>query len=52
VDSDQLPTDRLQMAALVALAVADIEFREEIDIDLLLASFMRTAWPTNRCEQQ
>ncbi len=47
-----MPTDPLQLAALVALAVADVQLRDEADLEVLLESFMRSAWPSRRCEQQ
>ena len=49
---EQMPTDPLQLAALVALAVADIQLREDIDTNALIHDFRRTAWPSKRCEQQ
>jgi hypothetical protein len=52
VASDTWPKDPLAAAALVALVVADINDREDLDFEILLSGFARTAWPTPRSQAQ
>ena len=52
VDFEVWPKDPVAAAALVALVLADIGDRDERDMQVLLYSFVRTAWPSQRCQNQ
>lgn len=52
MDFEVWPKDPVAAAALVALVLADIGDRDERDLDVLLYSFLRTAWPSQRAQDQ
>ena len=52
MDFEVWPKDPVAAAALVALVLADIGDRDERDMQVLLYSFVRTAWPSQRCQNQ
>jgi hypothetical protein len=52
VDFEVWPRDPVAAAALVALVLADIGDRDERDQEVLLYSFVRTAWPSMRAQNQ
>jgi hypothetical protein len=52
VDFEVWPKDPVAAAALVGLVLADIADREPRDLDVLLYSFLRTSWPSQRAQNQ
>ena len=50
--SDTWPTDPRAAAALVALAVDDVNNLDDEGRDALLSDFLRAAWPTPRTQRQ
>ena len=52
MDFEIFPTDPGAAQALVALVLADIDEGEHDDRDQLLYSFERTAWPSQRAQNQ
>jgi hypothetical protein len=53
VNSNSWPNNPLAVAALVALVIADIhDLEDHGGDDALLGDFMRTAWPSPRCQRQ
>ena len=52
VDYEGWPTNSLALTALVALVVDDIEARDDRDREVLLQSFIQTAWPSPRASRQ
>ena len=46
------PKDPVAAAALVALVLADIGDRDERDLEVLAYSFLRSAWPSQRAQNQ
>ena len=52
MDYNVWPKDPIAAAALVGLVLADLHERDERDMEVLLYSFLRTAWPSQRCERQ
>jgi hypothetical protein len=52
MDFDVWPSDPAAGAALVALVLADLGDRDERDMETLLYSFLRVAWPSQRAQNQ
>jgi len=52
MNSDVWPSDPLAVTALVALVVADIHERDDVDTDILVTDFLRAAWPSPRGQRQ
>ena len=52
VDFEVWPKDPVAAAALVALVLADLDDRDGGDLEVLIYSFMRMAWPSQRAQNQ
>ena len=50
--SELFPSDPSAAAALVALVVDDIIESDDSDRELLIAQFLRAAWPSQRAQNQ
>jgi hypothetical protein len=52
VNLESWPTDPLQAAALVALAVNDIDEADAFEREELLHELIQRAWPSDRAQRQ